>query len=135
MLTIIQNYLDIAKERKQEGNDCFRTGKWNEALIAYRSALNSLPKRPTQSRPDTSEVDETLEEDPSAKSEPKASDDEAEREPVVGVSSPAVAESEKESVRLRSVLNANIGACFVKLVSGMADQHKYSKFHASRVEG
>jgi len=79
-------------------------------FVAYRSALNSLPKRPTQARPDTSEVDETLGEDASAKYERKASDDEAEREPVVDVPSPAVAESEKESVRLRSVLNANIGA-------------------------
>ena len=136
MLTIVQNYLDVANERKQEGNDCFRTGKWNEALIAYRSALNSLPKRPTQSRSDTSEVDEALGEDPSTKHERKGSDDEAEREPVVDeVSSPAVTESEKESVRLRSVLNANIGACFVKLVSGMADQHKYSNFMRQGLKG
>ena len=120
-----QNYLDIANERKQEGNDCFRAGKWNEALTAYRSALNSLPKRPTKSRPDTSELDETLGEGPSTKRERKDSDDD-EGEPVVDVSSPAVTESEKESMRLRSVLNANIGACFVKLVSAMADQQKYS---------
>ena len=123
LLNVKQNYLDIANERKQEGNDCFRAGKWNEALVAYRSALNSLPKRPTKSRPDTSELDETLGQDPSTKPEPKgSSDDEGEKEPVVDVSSPAVTESEKESVRLRSVLNANIGACFVKLVSATADQ-------------
>jgi len=122
-----QNYLDIANERKQDGNDCFRAGKWNEALTAYRSALNSLPKRPTKSRPDTSELDETLGEDSSTKHERKDSDDD-EGEPVVDVSSPAVTESEKESVRLRSVLNANIGACFVKLVSAVADQQKYSNF-------
>ncbi|KIM48022.1 hypothetical protein M413DRAFT_439716 [Hebeloma cylindrosporum] len=108
-----KNYLDIANERKQEGNDCFRAGKWNEALTAYRSALNSLPKRPTKPRPDVSEQDEIPGEDPSTK---KGSDDEGEKEEaVVDVSSPAVTESEKESVRLRSVLNANIGACFVKL--------------------
>lgn len=124
-----QNYLDIANERKQEGNDCFRAGKWNEALTAYRSALNSLPKRPTKSKPDTSELDETPGEDPSTKHERKdGDDDEGEREPVVDVSSPAVTESEKESVRLRSVLNANIGACFVKLVSAMPNQQKYSNF-------
>jgi hypothetical protein len=126
LLKVIQNYLDIANERKQEGNDCFRAGKWNEALVAYRSALNSLPKRPTKSRPDTSELDETPGEDPSTKPERKGSDDEREQEPVVDVSSPAVTESEKESVRLRSVLNANVGACFVKLVSASVDQQKYS---------
>lgn len=43
---------------------------------------------------------------------PKAEED------VVDISSPAVSETDKEAARLRAVLNANIGACFVKLVCG-----------------
>jgi len=120
-----QNYLEIANERKQEGNDYFRHGNWNEALVAYRSALNSLPKRPTKPSLDAkspNELDETLEEGDGASTQPEQRATEKEIPAVVDISSPAVAESEKESVRLRSVLNANIGACFVKLVSATGEQ-------------
>lgn len=111
-----QNSLEIANERKQEGNDQFRAGKWNEAIVAYRSALNCLPRRlvkdgdtpsPTADEGDDDEVTEN----------PKAQKaKEPEVEGVDEVSSPAVSEAEKEYARLRAILSANIGACFVKLV-------------------
>ncbi|KDR85183.1 hypothetical protein GALMADRAFT_233854 [Galerina marginata CBS 339.88] len=105
------NHLDLegANERKAEGNVCFRAGKWNEALVAYRSALNCLPKRPVKAaspnnpRDDDGEVDEGVTE-PSAK-----------KEVVEDISSPAVGEADNEVTSLRAVLNSNIGACFVKL--------------------
>ncbi|KAH9486748.1 Tetratricopeptide repeat protein 1 [Psilocybe cubensis] len=106
-----EDYLEVANERKQEGNDHFRAGKWNEALVAYRSALNCLPKRPASPRAEKSQLGE---DDEGGEPEPTPDLPKAE-EDVIDLSSPAVSEVDKEAARLRAVLNANMGACFVKL--------------------
>lgn len=87
---------------KSEGNDYFRTRKWDEALVAYRSALGRLPKRPEKPKKTPSELEE-----PDDKEVPKA-------EPVQEES---LSELDIKCTKARSVLNANIGACFVQLVS------------------
>jgi len=112
----MDNYLEIANERKCEGNECFRAKKWNEALVAYQSGLDYLPKRPSKSGTDSKIAsnppsDETAEDtDPSTL--PKDAED-----PAIEIVSPASAENEsdRECARLRAALNANIGACYVKL--------------------
>ncbi|KAF8973751.1 hypothetical protein BDZ97DRAFT_1912219 [Flammula alnicola] len=116
--TLVENHLEVANERKAEGNECFRAGKWNEALVAYRSALNCLPKRPTKPqdtpKPPTREEDGD-EDDTAPAADMKPTESAEKEEKVVDVSSPGVAEADKEVSQLRAVLNANIGACFVKL--------------------
>ncbi|KAJ3493716.1 hypothetical protein NLJ89_g10952 [Agrocybe chaxingu] len=102
--------LETAKERKLEGNDHFRAGKWNEALVSYRAALNCLPKRPPKAREERQRKDphdDLDEESPPPPKEDKVAE-------VANVTSPAVSEADKEHAQLRAVLSANIGACFVK---------------------
>ncbi|CAA7266620.1 unnamed protein product [Cyclocybe aegerita] len=103
--------LETAKERKLEGNDHFRAGKWNDALVAYRAALNCLPKRPP--KPQEEGQRKGLHDDLDEESPPRPKEDKDAE--VADVSSPAVSEADKEHAQLRAVLNANIGACFVKL--------------------
>ena len=65
----------------------------------------------------TSEVDDDADEPLSARTTTKSKQKEkAKEDEIVDVSSPAVSEAEQEQTKLRAVLNANIGACFVKLV-------------------
>ncbi|PPQ89610.1 hypothetical protein CVT25_012355 [Psilocybe cyanescens] len=109
--TLVENYLEIASDRKQDGNNHFRAGKWDEALVAYRSALNCLPKRSLSAN----EVNPLPSEEDGEAGEKQNSDAPKAEEDVVDISSPAVSETDKEAARLRAVLNANIGACFVKL--------------------
>ena len=79
-----------------------------------------MPKRPSKSETDPKAAsnppsDETAEDTkPSTLNPPKDID-----EPRIEIVSPASVEngSDKECARLRAVLNANIGACHVKLVS------------------
>ncbi|KAF9569754.1 TPR-like protein [Agrocybe pediades] len=103
--------LDIANERKAQGNELFRAGKWNEALVAYQAALNCVPKRPQpkgkeRSPDDNPSIDRT---------EEAASVTQQEEVAPIDVSSPGVSEDEKKLTNLRAVLSANIGACHVKL--------------------
>ncbi|KAF5312125.1 hypothetical protein D9619_003040 [Psilocybe cf. subviscida] len=115
-----ENSLEVCKERKQEGTDFFRKGEWNEALVAYRAALNCLPRRPEAKQDakatETSEVDDDADESSIDSTATKSKQKEREKEvEVVDVSSPAVSEADQELIKLRAVLNANIGACFLKL--------------------
>ncbi|PPQ72720.1 hypothetical protein CVT26_003015 [Gymnopilus dilepis] len=116
-----EDYLETATERKQHGNDCFRSGNWNEALVAYQSALNCLPKRVEKQKTragDGRSSDEGLRDDEdggeSGKGKGKAAE-ETPGEDVTEISSPSVSEADKQVATLRAVLNANIGACYVKL--------------------
>ncbi|KAF8807585.1 hypothetical protein BYT27DRAFT_7165446 [Phlegmacium glaucopus] len=115
----MDDYLEIANERKSEGNECFRAKKWNEALVAYQSGLNCLPKRSSKSEtgstaasspPPSSEAAEGT--NLSTSNPPKDVE-----ESTIEIVSPASTEngSDKECARLRAVLNANIGASHVKL--------------------
>ncbi|KAN0125130.1 TPR-like protein [Russula decolorans] len=119
----VQARLAEAEELKQEGNDLFRRSKWNEALQSYRNGLTRLPKRrdppppppPASSsspRPPTTddEGDSPLVEGevPGA---PTDAENQSEPSDCVNVDSPL----ERECVKVRSVLHANIAACHLKL--------------------
>ena len=91
-----------AEELKQEGNDHFRAKRWEEALAIYRSALGHLPRRPTPLRR-TTEPDDRLEDADVQQVEPQA-----EQSPPT--------ELDVECAKARAILNANIGACYAKLV-------------------
>jgi hypothetical protein len=120
---LIQARLGEADELKQEGNDLFRRGKWDEALQTYRNGLALLPKRrnPPSSPP------------PGSPHPPPATDDKGETPPAEGdanrtptdvqnqhESTSADSPLERECAKARSVLNANIAACHVKLASAHA---------------
>ena len=116
---LMQARIGEAEGLKQEGNDLFRRGKWDEALQTYRNGLAQLPKRRNPPPPPPSP--------------PPATDEEGERPPAEGdanriptdaqnqhestVPSDADSPLERECTKARSVLNANIAACHVKLAS------------------
>ncbi|KAG6845966.1 hypothetical protein H0H87_011014 [Tephrocybe sp. NHM501043] len=98
----IESLIPTADELKEQGNDYFRSSQWDEALVAYQSALGYLPKRIdiAANKEDSQEID---------------------AKPVVveqhTTQTAAVAPKEKPDAiaKRRAVLNANIGACYVKL--------------------
>ncbi|KAJ7646907.1 hypothetical protein FB45DRAFT_183762 [Roridomyces roridus] len=105
-----ESLLSAAEELKAEGNDHFRAGRWEEALVAYRAGVGRLPPRKVKpiargSR-DLDAEDEAEEED--------RDDAKVEEEPEI----PSTPE-EIEYAKVRAVLHANMGACYVKL-----DDHK-----------
>ncbi|KAF8912851.1 hypothetical protein CPB84DRAFT_1811859 [Gymnopilus junonius] len=112
---------EIANERKVHGNDCYRSRKWNEALVAYQSALNHLPKRHDKQAESGSssggkDGNDEENEDPNRMGKGKATEgNDQEEETPIEISSPVVSEAEKQTASLRAMLNANIGACYVKL--------------------
>ncbi|KAK7694861.1 hypothetical protein QCA50_002049 [Cerrena zonata] len=103
----IPRCLQTADELKTEGNEHFRGQRWNEALAQYRSALGQLSRRKEKRRPDPPPLDELN--SGSDKGKEKAKDEELED----------VDPTSAECAKARAILNANIGACFVKL-----DDHK-----------
>jgi hypothetical protein len=104
--------LQVADDLKQEANDLFRAQKWEEALSTYRSALGRLPKRPTPPNAST-QLDLESEEPQNAKdvAEPTTTPLDAAYsvDPIVP----------DEGAQRRAILNANIAACYVKLVGGI----------------
>lgn len=98
-----QRSLQTADELKAEGNEYFRGKRWDEALAQYRSALGNLPKR-KEKRPDTQPLDES--DSNSDKGKGREVEEEVEE----------IDPLDTECARARAVLNANIGACYVKLV-------------------
>ncbi|KAF5337138.1 hypothetical protein D9611_003355 [Ephemerocybe angulata] len=128
----IATRLQDANERKSAGNDHFRQSRWTEALVAYQSAINILPKRkdpPAKkgaaslhddlddenvpgSGPSTSQLPEGDEDSLEDETHKHAGEEDVDKEEE-GI---AMGEVEgKEVAQLRSVLHANIGACHVKL--------------------
>ena len=103
-----------ADELKHEGNEHFRAKHWDEALVAYRAALGRLPKRKSPAKV-SSKSDGKRRDDDGAGQEEQASVSEA-ASSIVEEPAPSTA-LEIECAKARSVLNANIGACHVKLVS------------------
>ncbi|TFK40974.1 hypothetical protein BDQ12DRAFT_733323 [Crucibulum laeve] len=112
----IESRLREANERKAEGNQYFREEKWNEALVVYRSALGFLPpasegdaeKQSTEDAEDTDGPELTGEQ----KSIPTTSEPQEDRTRLdVNIES----DKEKECVKARAILNANIAACHIKL--------------------
>lgn len=106
----IKKNITEADELKQEGNESFRASRWNEALVSYKTALNRLPRRKKQSpSPDSSPDDTTS--DGGVRS--GSSNVPAQEEGPEPTNTPS--ELEAECAKARAVLNANIGACLVKL--------------------
>ncbi|KAJ7592958.1 TPR-like protein [Mycena floridula] len=91
----IEDAIGYSVELKTEGNEHFRAKRWEEALAAYRSALGRLPKRAAISPKPAPDVEENLE---------------SRIEQVIEPS-----ELEQRCAKARSVLSANIGACFLQL--------------------
>ncbi|KAG2146549.1 TPR-like protein [Suillus bovinus] len=106
----IKKRITEADELKQEGNESFRASRWNEALVSYRTALSRLPRRKPQPPPDSSQDDTSDHGGAPSASSSKAPTQEEGPEPA-NISS----ELEAEGAKARAVLNANIGACLVKL--------------------
>ncbi|KAK0456260.1 TPR-like protein, partial [Armillaria borealis] len=106
----LQKSLRYAEELKLEGNDHFRQRRWNEALVAYQSGLGHLPKR----RP------KNISESPEDRLSRLDEDEDGETsDPVEAVATRSnnevETETDEECAKVRAVLNANIGACFVKM--------------------
>ncbi|EIM83355.1 TPR-like protein [Stereum hirsutum FP-91666 SS1] len=145
----IQTCLRDAEALKVEGNDHFRASRWNEALASYRSALGRLPRRKFverktkegargrkkwdikgKGREDGDEDEEKAKEsvdaavssssvqaepgEASGAAEEKEDKAEEKEEPV------KLSPLEMECAKARSVLNANIGACHIKLKENAA---------------
>ncbi len=117
---LMQAQLGEAEELKQEGNDLFRRDKWDEALQRYRNGLAQLPKRrvppPPPPRPATEEEGDTL----PAEGDANLAPTDAESQHESTLHSDVDAPLKGECAKARSVLNANIAACHVKLASAHA---------------
>lgn len=110
--------MDHAEELRKQGNESFRAKRWDEALASYRAALGRLPKLPEAlllskdngAEPTTAAGDDASDQDVDTQSTPIDTQAEDEHE---GASS----ETDAECAKARAIINANIGACFMKLVS------------------
>lgn len=120
-----QKLLEEANELKQEGNDHFRLQSWNDALAVYRSALGRLPKRKPKMSPPNKDEDESGKGkgkerdtgDSDQEDEEEAEAESSKSQDVALESEPELTELGRECAKARAVLNSNIGACYVKLVS------------------
>lgn len=100
--------LQDAQERKAAGNDYFRVNKWNEALVAYRTGLNGLPKLKSKTEDPAPESSQNPEgQSPESISRPT--------EVETSRSDSEDSEINQELTKARAVLNANIAACYLKL--------------------
>ncbi|KAF8921094.1 hypothetical protein CPB85DRAFT_1269302 [Mucidula mucida] len=106
--TDVEACLRRADELKLEGNDHFRASRWSEALVAYQSGRGQLPKRRDVKKPLTQEDPEHSE------SEGVSLDQELPGEPDSNEAFEAKGDDAAFS-QARAILNANIGACYVKL--------------------
>jgi hypothetical protein len=111
-----KEYLHLAEELKSEGNEYYRAGRWNEALSAYRAALGRLPKK----------WDMDYERKKEGSDMPNEEDDDERADGGNHNTNTGKAKCSEESeptdldiacAKARAVLNSNIGACYVKLVS------------------
>ncbi|KAL5494704.1 hypothetical protein ACEPAI_165 [Sanghuangporus weigelae] len=97
-----------ATELKQEATDHFRAENWAQALATYTMALGRLPKRVQEPKPYEAPPDpDAFAESSAEREENKENDEKPEPPPLTGI--------ELDCAKLRAVLNANIGACHVKL--------------------
>ncbi|KAJ3555545.1 hypothetical protein NM688_g2517 [Phlebia brevispora] len=99
-----------------KGMDHFRAARWNEALAAYRSGLGHLPKRRTKeaSLADKGKQKENLD-DLDAEETVDLAEGASTSQDTNVLTEPEPTPLETECVKARAVLNANIGACHVKL--------------------
>lgn len=121
-----------ADELKQEGNSLFRHNKWDDALQSYQNGLTRLPERRKPSRPPA--TDEKNYSSPAeGEGTPTHTDTDVEESLASGTSDDSDPSSplERECAKARSVLNANIAACYVKLVRAHTDDLRQSAVNAS----
>lgn len=104
--------LPHAEELKLEGNVHFKAGQWDEALVSYRTALACLPVRKGRGK-----GKETQERNPPSDDEEEGTDIPKETEIRESEELESNDEGQAEYAKARAVMNANIGACHVKLVS------------------
>jgi hypothetical protein len=123
-----------AEELKLEGNDHFRAHRWGEALTMYKTGLARLPKRkepvvdPKVVKGDDEDDDEKA---PAKDPEPESSTShDADAENEEPPPNDTTNELDAACAAARAVLNANTGACYVKLVS-LALYYKHSRIHTS----
>ena len=109
-LLICKACLRYAEDLKAEGNDHYRAGSWKEALAAYRSGLGGLPARIKKKRQEDLQA---------AGADPPRSpvDDEKKDQPDTQITDDENVDEHDEFSKTRAALNANIAACYVKLVS------------------
>ncbi|KAF9036420.1 TPR-like protein [Hymenopellis radicata] len=105
--TDVEACLRRADELKLEGNDHFRASRWSEALVAYQSGRGQLPKRKDVKKPITKEDTKDPE-----------SEDESPAQELSDESDSEANGSDAACSQARAILNANIGACYVKLAGG-----------------
>ena len=106
-----QKSLKDADELKQEGNEHFRAQQWNDALVAYQSGLRRLPARKDANPKGKSKVDPPDVADAATSTQASPPEDEPSKS-----SQLALSPIELECAKARAILNANIGACFMKRV-------------------
>ncbi|OCH95778.1 TPR-like protein [Obba rivulosa] len=110
----VEKCLNIADELKAEGNEHFRAKQWEEALSKYRSALGHLPKRKQREQTPDAGKGKGREVDPEDEPEYEATESPANAETAETEEVP-LTEAEVKCAKARAVLNANIGACYVKI--------------------
>ena len=115
-----QECLDRAEELKLEGNDHFRARRWDEAICSYRTALGQLPNREKKKdngngKGRDAAVHDDDGDDGDDDSWPSQEDADAPTETETVPESPPT-EQDLALAKTRAVLNANIAACYVKLV-------------------
>jgi hypothetical protein len=94
---VFQACLQQADILKAEGNDHFRSKRWDQALVAYHTGLSRLPAK--------------------VQSEELSDQDELKEGLAAGTLDDHNAFSPSDCATRRAVLNANIAACYVKLVT------------------
>jgi len=114
----LKECLQHAEELKLEGNEYFRAKQWNEALVSYRTGLSQLPPRrehkTEKGKERAKEVDLSSDEEEDGNAEQESSESEAQEKEVTGDEIP-IDKTLAECSKARAVMNANIGACHVKL--------------------
>jgi hypothetical protein len=117
----LKEYLSHAEELKLEGNAHFKAKQWNEALVSYRTGLARLAPRKgpgkEKEKPKTEELDPPSDDEGEAIDRPQ---DSAIHESEDVEELEWNDEGQAECAKARAVMNANIGACHVKLVSFFA---------------
>lgn len=122
-----------ADEIKLEGNDHFRAKQWNEALVSYRTALAHLPSRKepaTKKKKDRKVSSPSDDEADTAANEPTVQDSEKDTTEELPRD-----ELEVDCAKARSIINANIAACYVKLASAPFPLAAYAINQRSRLLG
>lgn len=101
-----------AETLKAQGNQDFGKKRWQAALNTYREGLAALPVLEKPKRTEQEKGKQRAVEDEEDEQNVEA------QEPQEPASEPVVADSEttKKMKSLRSVLNANVGACLLQMV-------------------